>query len=89
MKAAARPSASGRPTMSLQAPQNAEPMANEPSALQRSAVARARTLGGTLVWGGGVEGGHAGHPAATGQHEHGVHRPGLAATARFTPMAAA
>ena len=39
-----------RPRMSDSRPQNAEPMANEPSALSVcNAVARARTQGGTLV----------------------------------------
>jgi hypothetical protein len=49
--AAAASSVGVRPNRSDSAPQNAEPIANEPSAASVcSAVARARTQGGTLVW---------------------------------------
>ena len=50
MAAAPSSSVGVRPTMSDSAPHTAEPMANEPSAASVcSAVARARTHGGTLV----------------------------------------
>ena len=50
MQTAAVHNVAGKPTRPDNAPQNAEPMANEPSALKVCmAVARERTQGGALV----------------------------------------